>query len=401
MRVGDVARYALTSLRAQRLRIALMLTATAIGVAAVIVLSALGDGARRYVVSEFAALGTHLLIVFPGRTETTGGLPPIVGETPRDLTIEDALALLRSPAVRRMAPMNVGTASISVGPREREAVVLGTTADFHAVRHLDLARGQFLPAGDARSADPLCVLGAVIERELFGTRSALGEWVRLGDRRFRVVGTLAPQGHSIGVNLDEVVIIPIASAQALFNNPSLLRILVESPSRTQIEATRADVIAILRERHEGEEDVTVVTQDSVLRSFDRILRALTLTVAGIAAISLTVAGVLIMNVMLVAVAQRQAEIGLLKAVGATRTAVLRLFIVEAGLLSSLGGVLGLALGAAVTELLAWRFPALPFAAPTWAIAAALGVAVVSGVVFGLLPARRAAALDPVQALARR
>ncbi len=401
MGFGDRLRFAYRALHGYRLRTALMLLAMAIGVAAVILLTSLGEGARRYVTGEFASLGTHLLIVFPGRNETTGGAPPMLSETPRDLTLDDAMALKRSRHVGRIAPVNVGSAAIAFGGRDREAVIMGTTAEMEPIRHLEVAQGHFLPEMDADRAAPVCVIGETIRQELFGAQRALGEWVRIGDRRFRVIGILASTGISLGVDTDDMVLIPVASAQQLFNTSTLFRILVEARYREVIELAKDDVVRILRERHDGEEDVTVITQDSVLATFDRIFTALTLTVAGIAGISLVVAGVLIMNIMLVSVTQRTTEIGLLKALGASSTQVMSLFLTEAVLLSLFGALLGLAVGQGGSWAIGHLYPVLPLGAPAWALAAALGVALLTGVVFGVLPARRAARLDPVQALARR
>ena len=193
----------------------------------------------------------------------------------------------------------------------------------------------------------------------------------------------------------------MASAQALFNVPSLFRILVEARGREAIRPAEEEVRLIIQRRHEGEDDVTVITQDAVVATFDRIFRALTFTVAGIAAISLSVAGILIMNVMLVAVSQRTAEIGLLKALGASARQVLLLFLAEAGLLSAAGATLGLGLGLASAHVARRLWPVLDMVPPLWAVAAGLGVALGTGLVFGVMPARRAARLDPVQALARR
>lgn len=401
MRLGDRLHFAYRALHGYRLRTALMLLAMAIGVAAVILLTALGEGARRYVTGEFASLGTHLLIVFPGRNETTGDAPPMLNETPRDLTLADAGALERSRYIGRIAPINVGSAAIAYGSRDRDAVVMGSTAELQAVRHLEMAQGRFLPHMDAERAAPVCVIGQTIRQELFGPKRALGEWVRIGDRRFRVIGILTSTGVSLGVDTDDMVVIPVASAQQLFNTETLFRILVEARNREVIEQAKQSAIEILRERHDGEEDVTVITQDSVLATFDRIFTALTLTVGGIAGISLIVAGILIMNIMLVSVTQRTTEIGLLKAIGASSGQVMSLFLTEAVMLSLFGALLGLALGQGGSWLVGRLYPVLPLGAPGWALLSALTVALLTGIVFGVLPARRAARLDPVQALARR
>lgn len=401
MKSEDVARFCFRALTGYPLRTGLMLLAMAIGVAAVVMLTSLGEGARRYVAREFTSLGTHLLIVLPGRSETVGGPPPLLGETPRDLTVEDAVALLRSSAVRRVAPIMVGSAPVSHGSRSRDVIVLGSTASLYAVRNLSMARGRFIPEGEASRADAVVVLGYTLKNELFGNDPALGSFVRIGQRRFRVIGVLARQGESLGLDISDIAIIPVASAQALYNRTSLFRILVQAPSREAIPRARTAILDIIRERHDGEDDVTVITQDAILATFDRIFTTLTLAVGGIAAISLTVAGILIMNVMLIAVAQRTSEIGLLKAVGAPGGQIQRLFITEAALLSLVGAGVGLGFAAAGRLLMGHLFPAFPLAAPWWAPVGAVGVALGTGLLFGVLPARRAARLDPVTALARR
>jgi putative ABC transport system permease protein len=402
MKLADTLQFAFASLRGSPARTLLMMLAMAIGVAAVVVLTGLGEGARRYVINQFSSLGSNLVIMFPGRTETTGfGPGMLLGQIPHELTLDDAEALLRSRAVRRIAPLTIGSSNISLDARNREVVVLGSTSDLLEVRHMSLGQGQFLPAGDIHASESVCVLGAKIRRELFGQHNAIGGWVRLGDRRFRVVGVLAEQGESMGFNTDEIVIVPVASAHMLFNTSGLFRVLIEAKSRDAIEQAKRDAEQIMQQRHGGERDVTVVTQDAVLATFDRILRALTLAVGGIAAISLSVAGILIMNVMLIAVSQRVREIGLLKALGAPGTRIRNLFFAEAILLSGAGSVAGLALGEIGTRIIAQVYPSLPVAAPWWAVLAAFGTALGTGILFSVWPARRAARLDPVAALAGR
>lgn len=401
MRFNDVIMQAYCATSAARVRTMLMLIAMAIGVGSVILLTSLGDSARRYITNEFAALGTNLLVVLPGRNETTGGAPPMFGETPRDLTIDDAMALLRSPHVSRIAPIAVGSAPIQFGGREREVSILGSTAAMFDIRHLEMGRGRFLPAVNPNEALSVCVIGHEIQTELFGAQSPLGRWLRVGDRRFRVIGVLAEGGVSIGVDFDDLVLVPVASAQMVFNNPSLFRVLVEARHGSAIDAAAEDVRRIIKERHEGEADVTVITQDSVVATFDRIFRMLTLAVGGIAAISLAVAGILIMNIMLVSVTQRTTEIGLLKALGAKPGDIRILFLTEALLLTSLGAVTGAIAGVFSALLLGRIYPVLPITPPVWAIAAAVIIALITGLLFGVIPASRAARLDPIAALSRR
>jgi len=399
MKAMDLLRLALDSILRARVRSGMLLLAVGIGVAAVIVLTGLGEAARRYVTGEFQVLGTRLIIVLPGRSETTGIQPGMFsGETPRDLTLADAAILATLPDVERVAPLIVGSAPISANGLEREVPVLGTTVDYLAVQGASVTEGQFLPPGAFDLDRAVCVIGANVRRELFGTGPAVGQVLRIGERRFRVIGVLADQGRSIGFDTQELVIVPVSAAMSLFDAGSLFRVLIQTRSRDSMTRVRDQVREAIRVRHQGEEDVTVITQDALLATFDRIFNALTLTLAGIASISLVVAGVLVMNVMLVAVSQRTGEVGLLKAIGATEKQVLSLFLAEAILLSVAGAAAGVAAGEGASWVVRYFYPALPLGAPAWAYGLAVITALASGIVFGLLPARRAARLDPVIAL---
>jgi putative ABC transport system permease protein len=395
----DTLRFAARAATGYPLRTFLMVLAMSIGVAAVVVLTALGDGARRYVVNEFASLGSNLVIVLPGRSET-GGFNPVnaVTNTPRDLTVNDARAITRAPAVLRTAPLTVGTSEAAWGGRLRDVTIVGTTADYLKLRRFELAQGRFLPAEDPNAA--VAVIGAKVQAELFGVEPSIGKVLRIGDRRVRVIGVLGQTGQGLGMNADEVVILPVTVAQAMFNTNTLFRILVEAKGRPLIEQAKAQALEIVKARHDGEEDVTVITQDAILATFDRILGTLTYGVAGIAAISLAVAGILVMNVMLVAVTQRTAEIGLLKALGAPGDAIRDAFLAEAALLSATGALVGYALGQVGAFGLRAAMPTLPAYPPDWAVIAALGTALATGLLFGVMPARRAARLDAVQALSK-
>ena len=401
MLIRDILFQASKAIQTQPLRAALIVFAMSIGVASVNVLTALGDSARTYVVNEFESLGTHLIIILPGRTETTGGSPPLFGETPRDLTLNDATALFRSRHIAAIAPVSVGSAPVSTAGLERETNILGSNHALLQVRHLSLEQGQFLPEADVGQEIPVCVIGQTIREQLFPQQQAVGQWLRINDRRFRVIGVLASQGQSIGVGFDEIVIVPVASALALFDSHSLFRILVEAHSQQDMYLAIDEIRSMIKQRHEGEDDITIITQDSVVNTFDKILNALTLTVASIAAVSLAVAGVLVMNVMLVSVSQRTAEIGLLKALGATRRQLRWLFLLEAALLSLAGAVFGSLLGQCGLWFLQWLYPNFPLSLPTWAWLAALTVSLATGLIFGVLPAHKAAKLDPVVALSRR
>jgi putative ABC transport system permease protein len=244
------------------------------------------------------------------------------------------------------------------------------------------------------------VLGNTLVKELFRDESPLGRVVRIGDWRMRVIGVLDSFGTQVGLDLDDVAFIPLATAMRIFNRTSLFRVLIKTHSHEDMDTSCSRALAILTERHD-EEDVTCITQESVVSSLSSILGALTMALGGIAAISLSVAGIGIMNVMLVSVSERRSEVGLLKAVGARSAQVMAVFLTEAILLASLGGLLGLLLGWLGIQLLVWLYPAFPASTPPWAAAAAIVTSVVVGVLFGVLPARRAMRLDPVTALAGR
>jgi putative ABC transport system permease protein len=301
--------------------------------------------------------------------------------------------------VRRVAPLSVGTATARFGERSREITVVGTTREMLGVRRLNIAVGRYLPDVEGARFPRVCVLGVKVQEELFPGRNPLGEWLRIGDERYRVIGVMAPRGTSLGIDLDQAVHLGAAPTLKMFNRRGLFRVLVEVGAHDRIEEAKRDVLRVLVERHDGVEDVTVFTQDSVMSTFGRILGILTAALAGIAAISLSVAGIGIMNVMLVSVSERSREVGLLKALGATEGQILALFLAEAVLLSTAGGVLGLAAGFAGDRLLMAIYPGFPLEPPHWAVAGAVALSLAVGMVFGAFPARRAARLDPVAALA--
>jgi len=402
MRLVDLIRYTLLALRRQRFRSVMLLIAVGLGVGAVIVLTALGEGARRYVMGEFAFLGKDTVIVFPGRKETTGGMPPVTGSAARAITLEEVEVLGRTvPGVSALAPMVIGNGPVSFESRERESIVVGTTAAFFVIRQLQIAQGSALPDLDLSEGRQVAVIGQKLKTELFDNRAAIGQWVRLRDYRFRVIGVLAGSGDSFGADLSEAIFVPVASAQSVFNIHGMFRVMLKVRDNYRVEEVKADISNRMQELHEGEQDVTVVSPDAMLSTFDDILRALTLGVAGIAAISLVVAGILVMNVTLMSVKQRTAEIGLLKAIGAPASQVRTLFLTEAALIATAGAFLGMAVGSLLVAAGRYFYPSIPFATPGWALWAGLGLAVGTALVFAWLPAQQAARLEPVDALGRR
>jgi len=378
MRAGDLLQFCTQTLLRQRFRGAMILFAMGLGVAAVLILTALGVGARGYVLNEFSSIGKNILLVFPGRNETTGGMPPMMGAAARDITLEEAhLLATRISAINAVAPMVLGSSRVAFAERGRDVPVFGTSALFAQVRHLNIAQGRNLSAGDFRRASNEVIIGEKLKAELFDAKPALGEFVRIGDSRFRVIGILHGRGDAMGIDMSDAAIIPVAAAQRLFNVSGLFRVVIEVNENASIPAVRKQIEAAMREFHQNELDVTVVSPDAMLATFDKILVAMTLAVGAIGAISLFVAGVLIMNVMLISVSQRTREIGLLKALGASSRDILRIFLTEAILLTGVGAIAGVAFGLLVVNIARGIIENVPFDAPLWAIVAATGTALVT------------------------
>ena len=398
MKVRDLLRLAFEAQVRHHLRTALTLGGIAIGVTAVLVLTALGEAAKAYVVNEFAGIGTNLVIVMPGRTETSGGMPTFGGTT-RDLTIEDTEAVLRqSSAVRRVAPLSAGTARFTYEGRYRDVRVMGTTADFQAIRGIEMRTGQFLPPGDPREGAPVVVIGPKIQASLFPGENPIGKPVRIGDWRFRVIGVMDDKGEFLGIDFDDMALVPVATGLRLFDQTTLFRVFTQAGSAEEVPAAKEQIRRVLLDRHDGEEDFTMMTQDAMLSTFRAVIDALTGALAGIAAVSLAVAGIGIMNVMLVSVSERAAEVGLLKALGARRRQILGVFLAEALMLSGGGAVFGIVTGSALVWIAAAIFPDFPLApSPLWT-GVVLVLALVAGAAFGLMPARRAARLAAADAL---
>jgi putative ABC transport system permease protein len=397
VKLTDAALLAIESLTLHRLRTGLSAVAVGIGVTAVLVLAGLGDAVKRYVVEQFAAMGSNLVMIMPGKTETSGAV--MVGTWgDRDLTLEDADAIRRRvPGLSAVVPMSLGSAAFRYAERRRDVYVIGVTSDYEAMRELTVRRGEFLPSGDLRAGGSVVVIGTKLAREVFGNEDPVGRMVRIAERRFRVVGVLGPKGQSLGYDFDELALVPVATGMRMFDQSSLYRILVQASDAAALPRVIAATREVVMDRHRAE-DFTIVSQDAMLRSFRSILDALTAAVAGIAAISVAVAGIGIMNIMLIAVSERVAEVGLLKALGANRGEITRLFLLEAMFLSGWGGALGITLGIGAILAVAHARPDFPLEpSGPWTLAIFV-VALTVGGVFGLLPARRAAGLAAAEAL---
>ena len=400
MRLADRLDFARGALTRHRGRSGLQLLAIAAAVCSVLLLTALGEGARRYVAAEFAFLGKDLLVMLPGRKQTTGGLPPL-GSSLHDITLDDMAFLTRQLPRIRFAPLVVGNSLIRQGSRSRHRPVLGTTATFFQTHRLALVAGQPLPELALAQARPVCVLGTQLARELFGEASPLGQWIRIDDRRFRVVGLFHSASSNLGWQLDDSLLIPVGSALALYDTQALFRLFIQTRDGQALPPLARQLEHLMRQHHQGSLDVTLLQPDALLATFGDIMATLTLAVAGIGAISLLVAGVMMMNLSLISARQRTSEVGLLKALGAPARLILQLLLTEALLLAWLGGLLGLALGYGLVALGRWLYPAFPLFIPPLAAGTSLACALGTGLLFAWLPAARAARLPAVASLRGR
>jgi putative ABC transport system permease protein len=395
--LADKFGFAARSILAHRLRSSLTMLGILIGIASVILLTSIGEGTRTYILDEFTQFGTHIISVRPGKSTTTG-MPGAVGATIRKLTNEDASALSHIVGIEAVAPLTAGMARVEAGERGRSVFVVGVTDKVSEVFSLQVRQGRFVPPMDLRRAAPLAVLAPTLKRELFGERNALGERVRIAGQRFLVIGIMEPKGNILGLDVDDRVYVPLASAQRMFNQEGLLEIHLHFSSHLTADALVPRIKEVLRQRHEGEEDFTIVTQAEMLGVLDRVLGIVSMAVGAIGGISLVVGAIGILTMMWISVNERTGEIGLLRALGATPGQVLTVFLIEAALLSLAGGALGIATGFGIARSLWLVAPGLPLRTPVSFIIAALVVSGLVGLASGVLPARRASALDPVEAL---
>jgi putative ABC transport system permease protein len=398
MRWQDNLTYSAQALARHKTRTLLLLLTVAIGVCSVLLLTGLGEGAKHYINQEFSAMGSEILVVLPGRKETTGGAVPFYGTSPRDLTIEDANAIAQMPAIKYSAPIIAGTALLSHQGRSQEVITLGTNADFFRIRQLKLAQGQALPQYTDKLATPICIIGENTKKALFGQQAALGKWLRISGQRFRIIGILAKRGESLGLDLRDMVVIPVRSAAMLFNTPQLFRILLSLKHANSEDYVEAKIRQLIKKRHEGEDDITLVRQNTLMSAFTNIIDIVTGLIAAIASISLVVAGLLMMNVSYITVNKRRQEIGLLKALGASSSQIRSMFLTESCALICAGVALGLMLGYLFSQLFNIFYPAFILVIPWWASLASTLVSLVIGIAFTWLPASLAARQDPVLAM---
>jgi putative ABC transport system permease protein len=396
MRLADQAQMAWRGVLAHPLRSALTMLGIGVGIAAVVLLTSIGQGVRGFVLGEFTQFGTNLMGVMPGRTSTFGMSAAVV-HTTRPLTLDDVDALTRLPRVVAVVPAVQGNADIEWAGRRRQSMVFGVGARAPEVWRLEVAEGRFLDPGASGAARSQAVLGERLRRELFGDGPVLGQAVRIGGERYRVVGVMAAKGQLLGFDMDDTVYIPAARALRLFDLGGVHEIDLLYAAGSDVDQLEKSVTERLAARH-GQEDFTVVTQQQMLDVLDSVLGVLTFAIGALGGISLLVGGVGVLTIMTIAVTERTAEVGLLRALGAGQWQVLGMFLGEAVVLAALGGALGLLLGLGGALLLGLLVPALPVAVSLFYLVLSEGLAVVIGLLAGVVPARRAASLEPVQAL---
>ena len=397
MEVSGYLELGIGAVRGHRLRSMLSVLGIAIGIASIILLTSIGEGTRRYLLAQFSEFGTNILAINPGKIDTHG-MPGIFGGTTHKLSLADAEALRRVRGVESVVPIAMGQARVSGNGRGRSVLVYGTTSDIAGVMKLETGQGSFLPEGDPRRGSLVAVLGPKLKTELFGDENALGRFVRVAETRLRVIGVVSPKGRMLGMDLDDSAYVPVATAMRMFNMDELQEVDVSFAHPDLSEGVAERVRKLLIDRHGGKEDFTLYTMSEMLRVFDRVMNAITAGMGAVAAISLLVGAIGVFTMMWISVGERVGEIGLLRAIGATTREVHGLFLFEAVLLTLVGGALGVIGGLAISLGLRLVVPGLPLYTPVEYIGAAFAVSALTGIIAGVLPARRAAQLHPVEAL---
>jgi putative ABC transport system permease protein len=365
-------------------------------VAVVILLTSIGEGLHQYLLDEFSQFGTNIIGIQPGKAQTHGGNVGMFGSV-KPLTIDDAYALRHMPNVEFINPTVEGNAEVRADGKSRRTFVYGAGPDFPRAFKMKVQLGNFLPDDESAHARNFAVLGYKLRQELFSKTNPLGEYIRVGGERYRVIGVMESKGQVLGFDMDDIVYIPAARALEMFNRAGLMEIHVNYLPSADPNKVVENIKNILTARH-GREDYTVITQEQALEVMNSVLGVITFAVAAIGAISLLVGGVGILTIMTMAVTERTGEIGLLRALGAKRQQILMLFLGEAILLSAAGGLAGLAIGMGVAQALHAVLPVLPVQIPVFFAVLAEATAILIGLAAGVMPARRAAMMDPIEAL---
>ncbi len=395
MLLSDWLRWVFHAVTTARLRSFLTALGIAIGIAAVTLLTSIGEGIRVYLMDSFSSFGTRIIAVTPGKT-TTGGMAGML-TTIRPLSLQDAQLLSELPHVVAVVPLLQGTAKIEAGLLSRDTDVYGVGPDMARAWRFKVAQGRFLPPGDLENSRYFAVLGARARKELFRTSNPLGSYVRVGGTRFRVIGVMENKGQLLGFDLNDSIFIPADLAMQMFNKESLMEIDVAFRESTTSAEMHDRIKETLIRRH-GDEDFTLFTQEDMLATLDRIMSMLKIAVGALGGVALLVGGVGVLTIMTTALKERTQEIGLLRAVGCSREQILWMFLGEAVLLSAMGGVLGLSMVAVLVITLNTFAPGVPISLQPAYMLASLALSCGVGLAAGISPAMDAAALDPIEAL---
>jgi len=407
MSIIQSIRLALQGLTANKLRSGLTMLGIIIGVAAVIALVAVGQGAQASVTQRFQSLGSNLLVISPGAAFY--GRVSQGAASAQSLTNEDAQAIAQlATLVGAIAPEYSIRAQVVYGNKNTQTSVLGVTSEYLTVRNWQVSRGRFIDQQDVESLAKVCVLGTTVVEDLFGSGylDPVGKTVKINRQNYQVIGVMASKGQTGFTNEDDQVFVPLSTAQVKFGgagNTSLESINVQVVSAEMMDFAQAELKAILRARHglspSQADDFNIRSQVQIMEMAQQTTGTFTILLGAIAAISLVVGGIGIMNIMLVSVTERTREIGIRKAVGAKRRDILMQFLVEAVVLSGLGGIVGVLVGWGSAQLLSRLASELLSTLVTpGSVIMALGVSVAIGLFFGIYPANRAARLNPIEAL---
>lgn len=396
MHTFDLIRLSWRTISTHKMRSSLTALGLIIGIAAVVILTSIGQGIHQFVLAEFTQFGTNLIAVFPGK-KTTFGISGATISTVRPLSLSDAYSLGRLDNVLAVVPVVQGNASVEFGNKQRRANVFGVGSSVPEVWKIKVRGGRFLPDDEHGSPRSFAVLGSKLRDELFASASPFGQRIRIGNDSFRVIGVMESKGQMLGFDLDDSVYIPAGKALEMFDRQGVMEVDVLYNPQVTSASIEDSIKRLLITRH-GDEDFTIITQSQMLETMDSILSILTLAVAALGGISLLVGSVGILTIMTIAVSERVSEIGLLRAIGAERRVVFRLFLCEALALSLTGGAGGAVLGIAVVQLINAVLPALPVQMAWGYIGAAFAASLVIGAVAGVAPAMKAAGMNPLEAL---
>lgn len=385
----------------------LMLTlAIAIGVLSVSLLTGLGEGGRLYVLAEFSMLGNQTLVIVPGKKETQGGLPPLTGESNSPIKVEHSQRLTKLVGVNSVAPLVIGNVNVAVkGQRQKNSqlgkldiLTIGTTSELFSIMGVRLKEGKLFSDKTWQHAQPSVIIGEELKQQLFANSRALGQWLQVSGRRYQIIGVVQAKGTNMGMNFNKMVFLPVHSAMTLLNADSLFRVFVKVKHVSQLSSVEQQINQLFAKAQGGVADITVISQNAVLASFEQIMLAINLAVMAIGLISLFVAGILVMNVSLISVSQRTKEIGLLRAIGASKQQIRFLFLAEATIIAVVATVIGLVISYALLTMINLQLPEISFYPPLWAVVSSVLLATSTALLFAWLPAKQAANTTIVTAL---